>query len=733
MVLREHLRSVRERKQDFDGPKDYVKYYVLRLFVLFVFVLSHLYDYVSYPIYFVIYHPWLVRRYKRSNHAELEVRDDCVLYHSLEEPTPINKEVKENGLTTMDAIFDYVSNKYQDKDCLGTREILAEEDEVQPNGKVFRKFVLGNYNWCTFAEFEQNAAELSQGLIQLGLKAKENVAIIAETRAEWLTTAYACYKNNLAVVTIYTNLGNDGIEHALMETEASCVFCSHETLPKLATVSSKCTQYLKNIVVMSSQLKNSFDSTQVDPSINVRSYESVSKLGAAQILANNVTINKPQANDCAIIMYTSGSTGKPKGVMLSHCNLISAMSSLINIAQFKPNDRYIGYLPLAHVLELLAETSCLLYGIKVGYSSPNTLTNKSTKVKSGVKGDANLLRPTLMCAVPLILERIYKSIVDTMRRQGWAVEELFHYFVSYKMKWQDRGFDTPFLNKTLFRKLRYFLGGRVRLMLTGGAPLSPDTHSLSRTCLCLPVMQGYGLTETTACATVTSPIDRKTGRAGAPLLDVKIKLVNWEEGNYRITDEPNPRGEIHIGGHNVALGYYKNKEKTEEDFYDDEGLRWFRTGDIGEFDKDGVIRIIDRKKDLVKLQGGEYVSYGKVESVLKTHALIESICLYADPTKDYVVAVAVPNQPALKELAESMAITDTSPDALCKNQKILTTVITTLSTYGSKNGLEKFELPKKITLVTDEWTPDSGLVTAAFKIRRIFIVKKYEDEIKNMY
>jgi long-chain acyl-CoA synthetase len=733
MVLREHLRSVRERKQDFDGPKDYVKYYLLRLFVLFVFVLSHLYDYVSYPIYFVIYHPWLVRRYKRSNHAELEVRDDCVLYHSLEEPTPINKEVKENGLTTMDAIFDYVSNKYQDKDCLGTREILAEEDEVQPNGKVFRKFVLGNYNWCTFAEFEQNAAELSQGLIQLGLKAKENVAIIAETRAEWLTTAYACYKNNLAVVTIYTNLGNDGIEHALMETEASCVFCSHETLPKLATVSSKCTQYLKNIVVMSSQLKNSFDSTQVDPSINVRSYESVSKLGAAQILANNVTINKPQANDCAIIMYTSGSTGKPKGVMLSHCNLISAMSSLINIAQFKPNDRYIGYLPLAHVLELLAETSCLLYGIKVGYSSPNTLTNKSTKVKSGVKGDANLLRPTLMCAVPLILERIYKSIVDTMRRQGWAVEELFHYFVSYKMKWQDRGFDTPFLNKTLFRKLRYFLGGRVRLMLTGGAPLSPDTHSLSRTCLCLPVMQGYGLTETTACATVTSPIDRKTGRAGAPLLDVKIKLVNWEEGNYRITDEPNPRGEIHIGGHNVALGYYKNKEKTEEDFYDDEDLRWFRTGDIGEFDKDGVIRIIDRKKDLVKLQGGEYVSYGKVESVLKTHALIESICLYADPTKDYVVAVAVPNQPALKELAESMAITDTSPDALCKNQKILTTVITTLSTYGSKNGLEKFELPKKITLVTDEWTPDSGLVTAAFKIRRIFIVKKYEDEIKNMY
>merc|ERR1711963_1062666 len=622
MVLREHLRGVRTRKQNFDSPKDYIKYYVLRLFVLFVFVLSHLYDYISYPIYFIIYHPWLVRRYKRENHARLEVRDDCVLYHSLEEPTPINKEVQENNLTTMDAIFYYVSEKFKTKQCLGTREILSEEEEVQSNGKVFRKYVLGNYNWCTFTEFEQQAAALSQGMMQLGLKPKDNVAMIAETRAEWLITAYACYKNNLTVVTIYTNLGNDGIEHALLETEASCVFCSHETLSKLATVSGKCSKYLKNIVVMSSQLQKNFDARKVAQGIQVSSFEKVSDLGRAKILANDFKVSPPQPNDCAIIMYTSGSTGKPKGVMLSHRNLISAMSSLINIAQFKPNDRYIGYLPLAHVLELLAETSCLLYGIKVGYSSPNTLTNKSTKVKAGSKGDANLLRPTLMCAVPLILERVYKSIVDTMRRQGWAAEELFHYFVAYKMKWQDRGFDTPILNKTLFRKIRYFLGGRVRLMLSGGAPLAPDTHSLARTCLCVPLMQGYGLTETTACATVMSPQDRTTGRAGAPLMNVRIKIVNWEEGNYTIKDKPFPRGEIHVGGRNVAMGYFKNEEKTLEEFYDEDGYRWFMTGDIGQVESDGVIRIVDRKKDLVKLQHGEYISYGKVEAILKTSPFV---------------------------------------------------------------------------------------------------------------
>ena len=144
-------------------------------------------------------------------------------------------------------------------------------------------------------------------------------------------------------------------------------------------------------------------------------------------------------------------------------------------------------------------------------------------------------------------------------------------------------------------------------------------------------------------------------------------------------------------------------------------------------------RIIDRKKDLVKLQGGEYVSYGKVEAVLKTHALMDSICLHADPSKDFVVAIAVPNAAALQEFAEEQKVDGLSAEQLCNEPTIQEKVIATLHTYGVKNGMEKFELPKKICMVTDEWTPESGLVTAAFKIRRIFIVKKYENEIIQMY
>lgn len=434
---------------------------------------------------------------------------------------------------------------------MGTREILAEEDELQPNGKTYVKYVLGNYNWITFREFKGAAEAAGNGLRTLGVQAKDRIAILAETRAEWIISAYACFQNNVSIVTLYTNLGREGVAHAVKETEVEVIICSHETIDKVKDILPQCPS-IKTIIFMESPSPAQpadKDIQGLKDQVTMVKFKDLIKLGSEPAPGKR----PPTEDDVAIIMYTSGSTGNPKGVLLSHRNLVTSMSALINIAKFRSKDRYIAYLPLAHVLELLAESSCLMYGIRIGYSSAATLTNKSSKVKAGSKGDANVLKPTLMCSVPLILERIYKSIVDTMKRQGWAAEELFHYFMNYKMKWQDRGFDTPLLNKTLFRKIRYFLGGRVKLLLSGGAPLSPDTHSLTRTCICVPVMQGYGLTETTACATVTSRYDRTTGRAGAPLMNVQIKLVSWEEGNYLTTDKPYPRGEIHVGGESESV------------------------------------------------------------------------------------------------------------------------------------------------------------------------------------
>lgn len=700
-----------------------LKYAVLKMVVMLIYVVSHLYDYAFYPIYFFYYHPWRVRRYQKSTHARREDLDheSAVIFHSLTEPTKVNREMVENGLDTMERVFNHISKKYGSQDCLGTRQILGEEAEPQPNGKTFVKYVLGQYEWRSFNQVEAEVRRVADGLRARGLHDGARLAILCETRAEWMIMANACFQNNATVVTLYTNLGNDGVIHAINETEAAAVVCSQETVAKIQEILPKC-PHLKTVILIKSLTPRS--GSEVKLACNVVKYHEL----AQGLPSGHVPPRKPpQANDCAIIMYTSGSTGNPKGVMLSHKNLLSSMTALINIAQFRQGDRYIAYLPLAHVLELLAETSCLMYGIKIGYSSAATLTNKSTKVKAGCKGDANVLRPTLMCSVPMVLERIYKSIVDTMKRQGWAAEELFEYLMQYKMKWEDRGFDTPLLNKTLFRKIRYFLGGRVRLMLSGGAPLSPDTHNLTRTCICVPLMQGYGLTETTACATVTNPKDRTTGRVGAPLMGIKIKLVNWEEGNYLTKDEPHPRGEIHVGGDNVALGYFKMKGKTDEDFYEENGVRWFKTGDIGEVHADGVLKIIDRKKDLIKLQHGEYVSYGKVESVLKTCPIVDNICLVGDSSKDYVVAVVLPDKTKLK------SVTSKSLTECVQDEKVLQQILAEIQSFGKSNDLNKVELPAKIILAKDEWTPESGMVTAAFKIRRRQVTQKYEKEISKIY
>merc|ERR1712088_909364 len=173
-----------------------------------------------------------------------------------------------------------------------------------------------------------------------------------------------------------------------------------------------------------------------------------------------------------------------------------------------------------------------------------------------------------------------------------------------------------------------------------------------RVCLGSTLIQGYGLTEVTACATLMAMDDLGTEVCGIPNQGVQLKLVNWEEGNYRVTDKPKPRGEVYIGGGNIAAGYYKQPEKTAEEFFTDRsGRRWFKTGDIGEIDKFGVVKIVDRKKDLVKLQFGEYVSLGKVESVLKGCPVVGNVCVYGDSNKSYVVAVICPVSATLKEIA----------------------------------------------------------------------------------
>ncbi|XP_043235257.1 long-chain-fatty-acid--CoA ligase 4-like [Amphibalanus amphitrite] len=312
----------------------------------------------------------------------------------------------------------------------------------------------------------------------------------------------------------------------------------------------------------------------------------------------------PTSDDIAIIMYTSGSTGTPKGVMVSHYNMVSTMTGFAVALVPSPEDVYLGYLPLAHVLELMAELCAVMFGVPIGYSSPLTLMDKSSKIKRGCQGDCSVLRPTLMAAVPMILDRVAQGIKEQMHSAGRLAQGLFNWFVMYRNWWRRRGFSTPILHSLVFSRIAGLLGGRVRAMVSGGAPLSEVTHDLIRSCIGCSVMQGYGLTETTSCASLMDEYDVAVGRVGHPVSCCDVQLSDWEEGGYKVTDQPHPRGEIVVGGDNVTMGYFKQPEKTKEEFFESDGRRWFRTGDIGLIYPNGTIKIVDRKKDLVKLQAG---------------------------------------------------------------------------------------------------------------------------------
>ncbi|XP_074545148.1 long-chain-fatty-acid--CoA ligase 3b [Halichoeres trimaculatus] len=634
------------------------------------------------------------------------------------------------GVDTIDKMFEYAAGKFPDRDCLGTREVLSEEDELQPNGKVFKKVILGNYNWLSYEEAYQAAKCFGSGLAALGQRPQCNIAIFCETRAEWILAAQACFMYNFPLVTLYSTLGPTAIAHGLNETEVTHIITSKDLLQgRLQTILCDVPR-LRYVIVVDSRPTSW---PNIPRGIVVLNMDAVKEMGSKP---HNITVSrkKPESSDIAVIMYTSGSTGIPKGVMISHGNIIAGITGMAErIPNLNETDTYVGYLPLAHVLELSAELVCISHGCRIGYSSPQTLADQSTKIKKGSKGDTSVLKPTLMAAVPEIMDRIYKNVMTRVEEMSRFQKTLFVLAYNYKMEQISKGYTTPLCDRLVFKRVRALLGGNTRVLLSGGAPLSAATQRFMNICLCCPVGQGYGLTETCGAGTISEVWDYSTGRVGAPLVCSEITLKDWEEGGYFSTDKPNPRGEIVLGGPNVTMGYYKNKGMNGNDFFVDEnGQRWFCTGDIGELHPDGCLKIIDRKKDLVKLQAGEYVSLGKVEAVLKNCPLIDNICAYANSDQSYVISFVVPNHKQLMVLAEQLQVKGTWEE-ICNSPLVEKEVLRIITEAAVGAKLERFEIPKKIRLSAEPWTPETGLVTDAFKLKRKELKTHYQEDIERMY
>ncbi|AQK57124.1 Long chain acyl-CoA synthetase 8 [Zea mays] len=427
--------------------------------------------------------------------------------------------------------------------------------------------------------------------------------------------------------------------------------------------------------------------------------------------------------------------------MITHGNMVATTAAVMTIVpNLGMNDVYLAYLPLAHVFELAGETVMLASGSAIGYGSALTMTDTSNKIKKGTKGDVSVLNPTLMISVPAILDRIRDAVFKKVGEKGGLTKKLFDF--SYKRNiaaiegsWFGSWAPERMLwDHIIYKPIRAMLGGRLRFVLCGGAPLSSDTQRFMNICLGVPVGQGYGLTETCAGAAFTEWDDTSVGRVGPPLPCCYVKLVSWEEGGYKISDSPMPRGEVAVGGHSITKGYFNNEAKTNEVYkVDERGIRWFYTGDIGQFHPDGCLEIIDRKKDIVKLQHGEYVSLGKVESALATSNYVENIMVYADPFHNYCVALVVPAHQALEKWAQNSGMNYEGFGELCQNDRAIKEVQQSLSKAAKAARLEKFEVPAKIVLLPEPWTPESGLVTAALKLKREQIKAKFKGDLDKLY
>ncbi|XP_041845762.1 long-chain-fatty-acid--CoA ligase 4 isoform X2 [Melanotaenia boesemani] len=632
------------------------------------------------------------------------------------------------GKDTLDKLFKHAVQRFGESPCLGTREILSEDNEIQPNGKIFKKLILGEYRWLSYDEMDSVVSEFGSGLAALGQQTKSTIAIFCETRAEWMITAQACFRRNFPLVTFYATLGEEAIAYGLNETGVTHLVTSVELLEtKLKSVLPQISN-LKHVIYVDQKKLN----TEGYPAgLSIHSMQTVRELG--MLPENERAIVKPEPSDLAVVMYTSGSTGRPKGVMIVHRNIIAGMTGQCErIPGLGPDDTYIAYLPLAHVLEMTAEISCVTYGCRIGYSSPQTLSDQSTKIKKGSKGDCTVLRPTLMAAVPEIMDRINKNVMSKVQEMSYVQRTLFTLGYKYKLEQVKRGYDAPLCNALLFRKVKKLLGGRVRMMLSGGAPLSSATQRFMNVCFCCPVGQGYGLTETCGAGTITEVADISTGRVGSPLICCEVRLRDWAEGGYTHKDQPNPRGEILIGGPNVTMGYYRHESNDRDFFVDEKGQRWFCTGDIGEVYPDGCLQIVDRKKDLVKLQAGEYVSLGKVESALKNCSLVDNICAYANSDQNYVISFVVPNQKRLTELAKQRGIMGTWEE-ICTHPEMEKAVLGEIKDVACKIKLQGFEIPVKVHLSPEPWTPETGLVTDAFKLKRKELKNHYLHHIERMY
>jgi len=655
------------------------------------------------------------------------------------------KAVPDFKATTIVEMLEHARTHFASRRCAGRRELIKVH-MVDEGGAQREKIQYANeFTWLSYDEYYKKVLNVARGLNGLGVEPKSKVVIYAETQLDWMVAAFAAFFSNSQVVTIYATLGEQGAIHGINETEAQTVIADAKLLKILTKILPKC-KSVKTVVTMTPAEPALADKIKAE-NVKLSSLDEVVESGKTNMFSPQL----PKPEDIAVIMYTSGTTGPPKGVVISHANMMAVVAGTEHALKgmVAPEDVYLAYLPLAHIMEMIAEICFMAAGTSIGYGTPHTLTDTGVKLKRPESmGDAPCLQPTIMVFAPAVLDKIYQAVQGKRSQLGGLGQKFFQWGLNSGSRHFNRGLigANRLLNGLIFKKVQKLVGGRLKAVITGSAPLSPEIQVFCQTVLRVPIRQGYGLTETCAGSCVGFWGDNAMSSVGPPTVCTVIRLADWAEGNYMNSDKDKPeiclrRGEVLIGGPSVSQGYYINEskpneelqKKNKEDWVVIAGIRYFRTGDVGQINPNGTLQIIDRKKDLWKGPQGEYVALTKVEAALKLCDYVDLPMVYGKTGGEYPVALICPQPKRILELGANLDLKDLSLDVLCKDERIVKTVADACKAKCKEQKLVEFEIPKKLALISDAWTPENDMLTAALKMKRPMIAAKHKADIDALY
>ncbi len=581
------------------------------------------------------------------------------------------------------------------------------------------------YDWENYKAVSERVIDFASGLKKLGLGRGSKVGIYAGNRAEWLITDLACMMLSIVSVPLYDSLGTDAVRYIINHAALPVVVCGNDktnSLLAMTSVTGDCAS-LKILVEIGPTVHHEVSASVREYSqrvgMEVFAFGEVEKEGATA----RVHPDPPAPSDLFTIMYTSGTTGVPKGVMVTHKSFIASLTGILRQGVIVPTheDVHLSYLPLAHVFERGIVHILLLQGAQIAFAWGDF---------AKLPDDLLEIRPTIFIGVPRVFNRLYDKIQQGVEGSGWFSRMLFNMGLSSKTDAQKQGSDTPVWNSLIFSETAQKVGGRVRLIVSGGAPLSAQVQEFLRACFCCPVLQVYGLTEVGAITFATLG-DTDCGHVGPPVPSSEVKLVDVPDLGYTSRDLPLQRGEVCCRGPSVFAGYYLDKEATAE-AVDRDG--WFHTGDIGQWNLNGTLSVIDRKKNLLKLSQGEYVSPETIETALATNRFVSQIFVHGDSLHDNLVAVIVADPDVTRAHAKQQGLTD--PDdfpALVKNPAVQGVIRAELDALAKEAKLKGYEVPKAYHYVSEPFTIQNGLITPTYKLKRQALVAAYKRNIEEMY